>query len=43
MSVSLYLLLEGNTALVPVVAGASIVTFVGVLLFAAIIFIPARN
>lgn len=43
MSVSLYLLLEGNTALVPVVAGASIVTFVGVLLFAAIIFMPARN
>ncbi|MHA6297437.1 hypothetical protein [Devosia sp. CAU 1758] len=43
MSVSLYLMLEGNTALVPVVAAASIITFVGVLLFAVIVFMPARN
>src|SRR5690606_12173584 len=33
MSASLYLMLEGNAALVPVVAAASIITFVGVLLF----------
>lgn len=43
MSVSLYLMLEGNAGLVPVVAAASIITFVGVLLFAVIIFMPARN
>jgi hypothetical protein len=43
MSASLYLMLEGNTALVPVVAAASIITFVGVLLFAVIIFMPART
>ncbi|SMQ70621.1 hypothetical protein SAMN06295905_1905 [Devosia lucknowensis] len=42
MGASLYLMLDGNTALVPVVAGASIVTFVGVLLFAVIIFMPDR-
>lgn len=43
MSVSLYLMLEGNMALVPVVAATSIITFVGVLLFAVIIFMPART
>ena len=42
MGGSLYLMLEGNTALVPVVAASSIVAFVGVLLFAVIIFRPAN-
>jgi hypothetical protein len=35
---SLYFMLLGNMALEPVVAAAAIVTFVGVLLFAFIIF-----
>jgi len=43
MCVSLFLMLDGNTGLAPVVAVASIVTFVGVLLFAVIIFRPARD
>ena len=42
MGVSLYLLLDGNTALTPVVAVASLVAFAGVLLFAVIIFRPAN-
>jgi hypothetical protein len=42
MGTSLYLMLDGNTALVPVVAAASIIAFVGVLLFAVIIFRPAN-
>jgi hypothetical protein len=43
MGASLYLMLDGNTAMVPVVAGASLVAFAGVLLFAVIIFMPARD
>lgn len=43
MGTSLYLMLDGNTAMVPVVAGASLVTFAGVLLFAVIIFMPAKS
>lgn len=43
MAIGLYLLLLGNTALEPIVAGASMVTFVGVLIFAWIIFMPARR
>ncbi|MCP8883859.1 hypothetical protein NIM87_10140 [Devosia sp. XJ19-1] len=43
MGASLYLMLDGNTAMVPVVAGASLVAFAGVLLFAVIIFMPARS
>lgn len=40
MTVSLYLLLLGNVAFEPVVAVSSIVTFVGVLIAAWIIFMP---
>lgn len=43
MAVSLYLMLDGNAGMVPVVAVASLVAFVGVLLFAVIIFMPART
>lgn len=43
MSVSLYMLLNGNPSVEPVVAISSLVTFAGVLLFAVIIFMPARN
>jgi hypothetical protein len=43
MGVSLYLMLAGNTALEPVVATSSIITFIGVLLFAWIVFMPARR
>ena len=43
MGASLYLMLDGNSAMVPVVAVASLVTFAGVLLFAVIIFMPARS
>ena len=35
---SLYLMLQGNAAMEPIVALASVITFVGVLLFAFIIF-----
>ncbi|MFT4185558.1 MAG: hypothetical protein QM636_26950 [Rhizobium sp.] len=35
---ALYLMLLGNTAMEPIVAAAAIVTFIGVLLFAVIIF-----
>jgi len=35
---ALYLMLRGNTAMEPIVALASVITFVGVLLFAFIIF-----
>ncbi len=41
MTVSLYLLLQGNTSLAPVVAVSSLITFAGVLLFAWILFMPA--
>ncbi|KRA50181.1 hypothetical protein [Devosia sp. Root635] len=42
MAVSLYLLLAGNEALGPVVAVSSLVTFIGVLLFAWVVWTPAR-
>lgn len=42
MGVSLYLLLAGNTGMEPVVAVASIITFIGVLLFAWVVWTPAR-
>ena len=42
MGVSLYLLLAGNRAMEPIVAVASIITFAGVLLFAWIVWTPAR-
>lgn len=43
MAVSLYLLLQGNTALEPVVAASSLITFLGVLLFAWIVWTPATG
>ena len=41
MVVSLYFLLQGNTALEPLVAISSIVTFIGVLIFAVVVFSKA--
>lgn len=43
MSGSLYFVLKGNTALVPVLSVSSLVTAVGVLLAAYVIFTPARS
>jgi len=43
MVVSLYLLLMGNTAMEPMVAAGSLITFAGVLLFAWIVWTPARS
>ncbi|MHA6729033.1 hypothetical protein [Devosia sp. A369] len=43
MTASLYMLLQGNTAIVPVLSVFSIVTFIGVLLFAWIVWTPARH
>lgn len=43
MGGSLYLMLDGNAAMTPVVAAASLIAFAGVLLFAVIIFMPARK
>ena len=43
MGVSLYMLLSGNPSIEPVVAVSSLITFAGVLLFALIIFMPAKN
>ena len=43
MGVSLYLMLDGNAGMEPIVATASIIAFAGVLLFAIIIFMPARD
>lgn len=40
MGVSLYLLLQGNTGMEPVVAVSSLITFLGVLLFAWIVWMP---
>ncbi|WMT92788.1 hypothetical protein [Pelagibacterium sp. H642] len=40
---SLYLLLSGNVAMEPFVAAGSVVTFVGVLIFAVVVFSPTRN
>jgi hypothetical protein len=42
MAISLYLLLTGNTALEPIVAGSSLLTFAGVLLFAWVVWMPAH-
>lgn len=38
LSLALYFMLRGNTALEPVVAVASLVTFLGIILFAVVIF-----
>ncbi len=43
MSLSLYLMLAGNLAMVPVVAASSLITFAGVLIFAWIVWTPARS
>ena len=43
MVVALYLLLQGNTAMEPLVAGGSMIAFLGVLLFGYIVFAPARR
>lgn len=43
MTVSLYLLLQGNTAIEPLVAAGSLITFAGVLLFAWVVWVPARG
>ncbi len=43
MGVSLYLLLAGNPAVEPIVAASSLVTFLGVLIFAWIVWTPARR
>ena len=43
MGVSLYLLLAGNTAMEPIVAVASLITFAGVLLFAWVVWMPAGS
>jgi hypothetical protein len=40
MAFSLYLLLQGNTALEPFVAISALITFAGVLLFAWVVFMP---
>jgi cbb3-type cytochrome oxidase subunit 1 len=39
---SLYLLLQGNSAAEPFVAASSLIAFLGVILFAFIVFSPAR-
>ena len=41
MGGSLYLLLQGNAGMEPVVAVSSLITFAGVLLFAWIVWMPA--
>jgi hypothetical protein len=41
MSVSLYLLLKGNTGMEPLVAAGSLLTAAGVLIAAYVIFTPA--
>lgn len=43
MGASLYLLLQGNTGVEPIVAVSSLVTFAGVLLFAWIVWMPAGS
>ncbi len=43
MSLSLYFLLLGNAAMVPIVAGSSLLTFLGVLIFAWIVWSPAPS
>jgi len=43
MGISLYLLLAGNPSVEPIVAISSLLTFLGVLLFAWIIWMPASR
>lgn len=43
MGLSLYLLLQGNAAMEPVVAVSSLITFLGVLIFAFIVWTPLRG
>lgn len=43
MGISLYLLLKGNTGMEPIVAVSSLITFAGVLLFAWVVWTPARG
>ena len=43
MGVTLYLLLAGNSAMEPLVAISSLLTFLGVLIFAWIVWTPARR
>ncbi len=43
MIVGLYFLLLGNVAFEPLVAGGSLVTFAGVLIFAWTVFMPAKS
>jgi len=43
MGISLYLLLSGNPSAEPIVAISSTVTFLGVLIFAWIVWMPARH
>jgi hypothetical protein len=40
---SLYMLLRGNTAFEPGVAVGSIIAFIGILMFAVVVFSPARS
>lgn len=42
MNVALYLLPLGNPAMGPFLAGGSLITFLGVLVFAVVVFGPAR-
>ena len=43
MAASLYLLLQGNTGVEPILAVSSLVVFAGVLLFAWIVWMPASS
>ena len=43
MVLGLYFLLQGNASFEPLVAGGSLVTFAGVLIFAYTVFAPART
>ncbi len=43
MTGGLYFMLAGNAALFPLVAAGSLISFAGVLLFAWILWMPARN
>ena len=43
MVASLYFLLSGNVAMMPLVAAGSIITFLGVLIFALVVFSPSHG
>ena len=43
MVIALYFLLQGNTALTPLVAAGSIIAFIGVLIFAVVVFGGTRR